>query len=227
LMVIDPTNYRTAVSLAEAAVQQAQANAQNAQWEADRRHKLTDLAVTLEQRQSYDTNALATKAQYQQAQANLEQARVNLARTQIRSALNGYVTNLTVRLGDYVAIGQDSISVVDSDSFWIGGYFEETLLGAIRGGAPATIKLMGYRQVVSGHVGSIARGINVLNAQSNSQGLATVNPIFTWVRLVQHIPVRMAIDQVPAGVILVAGMTATVQINRKLTSSGASQPRQN
>jgi multidrug resistance efflux pump len=74
------------------------------------------------------------------------------------------VTNLTVRLGDYVAMGQDNMSVVDSDSFGIDGYFEETLLGAIRGGDPATIKLMGYSQVVSDHVGSIARGINVPNA---------------------------------------------------------------
>ena len=74
---------------------------------------------------------------------------------------------------------------------------------------------MGYSQIVRGHVGSIARGINVANAQPNQQGLATVNPIFTWVRLAQRIPVRIQIDQVPDGVVLVAGMTATVQIDPK------------
>ena len=80
-------------------------------------------------------------------------------------------------------------------------------------GDPASIKLMGYSQIVRGHVGSIARGINVANAQPNGQGLATVNPIFTWVRLAQRIPVRIHIDQVPEGVVLAAGMTATVQID--------------
>ena len=103
--------------------------------------------------------------------------------------------------------------MVDADSFWVDGYFEETNLGRIEVGDPATIKLMGYSQIVRGHVGSIARGIDVANAQPNQQGVATVNPIFTWVRLVQRIPVRIEIDQVPEGVTLVAGMTATVQID--------------
>jgi multidrug resistance efflux pump len=72
---------------------------------------------------------------------------------------------------------------------------------------------MGYSQIVRGHLDSIARGINVANAQPNGQGLANVNPISTWVRLAQRIPVRVHIDQVPEGVVLSAGMTATVQID--------------
>ena len=103
--------------------------------------------------------------------------------------------------------------MVDSDSFWIDGYFEETSLSAIHDGDAADIKLMGYDQLIHGHVASVARGINVANAQPNGQGLASVNPIFTWVRLAQRIPVRIAIDKVPDGVRLVAGQTATVQIN--------------
>src|SRR3984893_9128972 len=219
LMVIDPTNYKIAVSLAEAAVQQAQANAQNVQREAQRRQELTTLAVTVEEKQTYQSNALVAQAQYQQAVANLDQARVNLERTQIRSPVNGYVTNLLAQLGDYVTVGQNEISLVDADSFWVDGYFEETNLGSVRNGDPASIKLMGYSQIVRGHVGSLARGINVANAQPNGQGLATVNPIFTWVRLAQRIPVRIKIDQVPEGVRLVAGMTATVQIDPQPSAS--------
>jgi multidrug resistance efflux pump len=52
----------------------------------------------------------------------------------------------------------------------------------------------------------------VPNAQAGPQGLATVNPIFTWVRLAQRIPVRVQVDHVPDGVILAAGQTATVEI---------------
>jgi len=83
-------------------------------------------------------------------------------------------------------------------------------------GDAVSVKLMGHREVVRGHVGSIARGVNVPNAQPNGEGLAQVNPIFTWVRLAQRIPVRIQIDNVPEGVVLVAGMTATVQIDQRL-----------
>ena len=131
----------------------------------------------------------------------------------ISVAVNGYVTNLLAQFGDYASVGQKLISVVDTDSFWVDGYFEETSLGRIREGDPATVKLMGYSQLVRGHVGGVARGINIPNAQPDQAGLASVNPIFTWVRLAQRVPVRIHIDQVPAGVRLVAGMTTTVQIN--------------
>jgi multidrug resistance efflux pump len=100
------------------------------------------------------------------------------------------------------------------------GYFEETNLGSISVGDPAEVNPMGYRQIVRGHVDSIARGINVANAQANQQGLATVNPIFTWVRLAQRIPVRIHIDEVPEGVVLAAGMTATVQIDPRPRPQG-------
>ncbi|HJY49708.1 MAG TPA: HlyD family secretion protein [Stellaceae bacterium] len=213
LMVIDPRNFKIAVNLNEAAVKQAQVNAQNAEREAKRRLALNDLAVTVEQQQTYETSAVATQAQLQQSQANLDQARVNLERTEIRSPVNGWVTNLLAQQGDYASVGTNVISLVDADSFWVDGYFEETNLEPIQVGDPAEVKLMGYRQIARGHVDSIARGINVANAQPNGQGLAQVNPIFTWVRLAQRIPVRVHIDQVPEGVVLAAGMTATVQID--------------
>jgi multidrug resistance efflux pump len=213
LMTIDPTNYRIAVSMAEAAVQQAQVNAENLQNESKRRQELTTLSTSIEEKQTYASNAQGAQAAYQQAVANLDQARVNLERTEIRSPVNGYVTNLLAQLGDYATIGQRIISLVDTDSFWIDGYFEETSLERIQDGDPATVKLMGYSQLVHGHVGGVARGINIPNAQPDQEGLAAVNPIFTWVRLAQRVPVRIHIDQVPDGVRLVAGMTATVQVN--------------
>ena len=213
LIVIDPTDYRIALQLADAVVKQAEATAQNADREAQRRRKLSDLAVTVEEQQTYNANAIAALAQYQQAVARRDQAKVNLERTQIRSPVNGWVTNLLAQLGDYANVGRSVISVVDTDSFWVDAYFEETSLHSIHEGDPAEIKLMGYRQVVRGQVRSISRGINVANAQPDQQGLATVNPIFTWVRLAQRVPVRVGIDHVPDGVRLVAGLTATVRID--------------
>ena len=215
LLVIDPTNYKIALQLADAAVDQAQATAQNAQREAERRRKLDDLSVSVEQKQIFDANAVASQAQYQQAVANRDQAKVNLERTQIRSPVNGWVTNLLAQLGDYATVARNEISITDADSFWVDAYFEETQLASMHEGDPAVIKLMSYRQIVRGRVGSIARGINVSNAQPDQQGLATVNPIFTWVRLAQRVPVHIGIDQVPDGVRLVAGMTATVQVDAR------------
>ena len=212
LMVIDPTDYRIALETAEAAALQAKATAENAQAQADRRHKLSDLAVTVEGRQTYDANALASKAQHQQMIAQLDRAKVNLERTEIRSPVNGWVTNLLARQGDYASVGRNTISIVDADSYWVDAYFEETQLASVHDGDPAKIKLMGYRQIVRGEVASIARGINVSNAQPNQQGLATVNPIFTWVRLAQRVPTRIRITHVPDGIRLVAGLTATVEI---------------
>jgi RND family efflux transporter MFP subunit len=213
LLLIDPTNYRIAFKLADAAVQQNQAIAENAQREAERRRKLSELAVTVEQQQTYDANAVAAQAQYQQAVANRDQAKVNVERTEIRSPVNGWITNLLAQQGDYATVGQNVISVVDADSFWVDAYFEETQLASIQEGDPAKIKLMGYSPIIQGEVSGVARAINVENAQPNQAGLARVNPIFTWVRLAQRVPVRIRIKQVPDGVRLVAGMTATVQVD--------------
>jgi len=224
LMVIDPTNYAIAVRLAEAAVKQADANMQNAEQEAIRRQKLPKGAVAAEETQTYGNQAIAAQAQYQQALANLDQARVNLARCEIHSPVDGWITNLLTQRGDYASEGQNVISVADADSFWVDGYFEETTLEHVQDGDPATIKLMGYPQILRGHVDSITRAINVPNAQPNGQGLATVNPIFTWVRLAQRIPVRVHIDKVPPGVTLVAGMTATVQIDPRSAAAPDAQP---
>jgi multidrug resistance efflux pump len=148
-----------------------------------------------------------------QANASLDQALANYKRVEIRAPVNGWVTNLLSQLGDFATTGQSEITMIDADSFWIDAYFTETALGSIREGDPAKVKLMGRSEVISGRVGSIARGINVPNAQPGSQGLATVNPIFTWVRLAQRVPVRINLVDVPKGMTLVAGMTATVQID--------------
>jgi multidrug resistance efflux pump len=181
----------------EAALQSAQANLNLAQRQVE----------------TLKAQRMSAEAALAQAQAQLHQAQTNLERTRILSPVDGYVTNLLAQLGNFVNAGANAISVVDANSFWVDGYFEETNLAPIRVGDPAEIKLMGHTQVVRGHVDSIARAINVANAQPNNQGVATVNPIFTWVRLAQRIPVRIHIDEVPPSVVLAAGMTATVQID--------------
>jgi multidrug resistance efflux pump len=212
LMLIDPRNYSIAVRQAQASVEQTRAVAENANAEMIRREKLNDIAVTMEERQTYISQAANAEAAYQSALVNLDQARINFKRTQVRSPVNGYVTNLTAQLGDYADVGSLQLSLVNSDSYWVDAYFEETALGRIHEGDAATIKLMGYSPLLRGRVTGLARGVDVPNATPDASGLASVNPIFTFVRLAQRVPVRIHIDEVPEGVKLVAGLTATVQI---------------
>jgi RND family efflux transporter MFP subunit len=218
LMLIDPRNYSIAVRQAQASVEQAQAVADNAHAEMVRREKLNDVAETMEDRQTYISQATSAEATYQTALANLEQARINFKRTQVRSPVNGYVTNLSAQLGNYADVGSLQLSVVNSDSYWVDAYFEETALSRIHEGDAATIKLMGYTPLLRGRVQGLSRGINVPNSTPDASGLASVNPIFTFVRLAQRVPVRIHIDEVPDDVKLVAGMTATVQIEPVMAS---------
>ena len=178
------------------------------------------LALAHRQVELLKAQRMSAEASLAQNRAQLHQAQVNLERTRILSPANGYVTNLLAHLGDFVDAGVKTISVVDADLYWVDGYFEETNIAPIRVGDAAKITLMGYSEVVRGHVDSIARAINVSNAQPDNQGVATVNPIFTWVRLAQRIPVRIHIDEVPPGVVLSAGMTATVEIDDRAPVSG-------
>lgn len=90
------------------------------------------------------------------------------------------------------------------------------MLGSVRVGDSARVSLTGLGMVLRGHVVGIARGISVPNAQFDPSGLATVNPIFTWIRLAQRIPVRVVLDDVPPEVTLAVGLTATVEIHSHL-----------
>ncbi len=215
LYQIDPVDYQIAFAAAQANLQSKQADLRLKQSEANRRAELTTLSTSKEEKQTYSSSAAIAEAAYAQAQTQLSQARINLDRTRVLSPVNGYVTNLLLRQGDYATTGTRNISVLDSDSFWIAAYFEETKLSGIHVGDRALAALMGYRDPVLGHVESIARGINSPNTDPGTLGLATVSPVFTWVRLAQRIPVRIHIDTVPPTVLLAAGMTATVTVGPK------------
>ena len=221
LFEIEPIDYQIALTQAEATVESRKFDMNNAEQEAERREKLGPAVVGLEALNTAQITAHVALVTYQSAVAARDQAKVNLERTKITSPVNGYVTNLTLRIGDYATAGQTKLTMVDSDSFWIAGYFEETKLPRIHEGDYAHIRLMGWQQEVAGHVESITRGIADANNNTDGQGLASVDPIFTWVRLAQRLPVRIKIDHVPEGVVIAAGQTCTVVLDhaRKVEKS--------
>src|SRR6202023_1837739 len=196
----------------KAQAQQRAADLQVKQVQSERRQHLSDLATSPEQQQVYAGAAVQARAAFEAAQQQVAQAEINLRRSQVRSPVNGYVTNLLMRVGDYAQAGTNNISVIDADSYWIDGYFEETKMAHVCVGDRAEAALMGYRDPIVGRVQTVTRGISVSNATPSTQGLPNVDPVYTWVRLAQRVPVRIKITDVPAGIPLVSGMTATVTI---------------
>ncbi|MDR0533756.1 MAG: HlyD family secretion protein [Verrucomicrobiales bacterium] len=214
LFSFDQERFKLALAQAEALLEQRRQDMMIKTEQAKRRLAVSDEALPQDQKQSYSGAAAMAVAAFEQARADRDVARLNLERSVLVSPVNGYVTNLQLRVGDYLTVGNHALSIVDSDAFYVLGYFEETKMDHLRMNAPVKIKLMGYGSPMYGHVESISRGISDLNAAKAEEGLANVNPIFTWVRLAQRIPVRIHIDKKPDDIELAAGMTCTIFVKR-------------
>lgn len=210
LYVIDPFDYKAALNAAKAQEKIRAADLQVKKVQAERRQSLSDLAASVENKQIYVGNAEQAQASFEAAQVQVAQADVNLQRTEVKSPVNGYVTNLLLRVGDYATAGKPQLSIIDSDSYWIDGYFEETKMSRICIGDRVEARLMGYHNPIIGRVDTITRGISTTNATPGTQGLPGVDPVYTWVRLAQRVPVRIKITELPPEIPLIAGMTATV-----------------
>jgi multidrug resistance efflux pump len=213
LFQIDQGTFRNDVAQAVGRLAEAKAQASYLNAEAERRLKLTDLSVSAEEKENAVGIAQGARDAITAATGALDQATLNLERTTVRSAVNGWVTDLLLQQGSFANAGQPAMTVVNADSFWVVGYFEETKLPRIKVGDEARLTLMAYPGYpIVGHVAGLNRGISVADAAPAVQGLPSVDPVFTWVRLAQRIPIRIELDSVPCPIMLAAGMTATVSI---------------
>jgi multidrug resistance efflux pump len=213
LLVIDQARYKRALEMAQANLAARKAEMVMHQHEADRRAKLTQLSITAEDKEDAQHQAASATASYEQAVADLSMAQLNLDRTVLRAPVNGFITNFTLVTGQYASVGTKVLAIIDSDSYRISGYFEETKLSSIKLGDQVEINLMSGAPALKGHVESISRGITDRENADGPEMLANVVPTFEWVRLAQRIPVRIHIDQVPDNVIVSSGMTCTVVVN--------------
>ena len=211
LFVIDRKRFELAALKAEATVKERHAQLAQARREARRNKSLKDL-IAAETIEEGDTRVQQAEAALADAEAALGVARLDLERTVVYSPVDGYLSDRTIRLGDYVKTGVPVLSIVDTASLRVEGYFEETKLHAIAVGQPVDIKLMGESQHLRGRVQSIAAGIEDRDRSRGSTLLPNINPSFNWVRLAQRIPVRVSIDEAPADVRLITGRTATLTV---------------
>lgn len=212
-------NARAQLAKAEAEVATAQAEQQNAASVASRRRHLAQNVISAEDLENANTalntantNLAAAKAEEDVARATLEHAQWQLAQTEITAPVDGWVTNLSTRVGDYATTGTPVFALIDSHSFYVIGYFEETKLRNIHPGDRAQIILYSSKQKLQGHVNSIGRAIADQSVESSDTLVADIKPNIPWVRLAQRVPVRIAFDHLPADTTLVSGTTCTVAI---------------
>ena len=228
LFTIDDTPYRIALLNAQAQLAKTRAELAKAKVaqskaasDAARRRDLSRNVISAEDLESAGTalstaNAVleAAKAVTGVAQASLEHAQWQLSKTVIKAPVDGWVTNLSTRVGDYASVGRPLFALVDSHSFYVIGYFEETKLRHIRAGDSAEVILYSSKQKLQGHVSSIGRAIVDQSVESGAGLVADIKPNIPWVRLAQRVPVRIELSGLPPEITLISGTTCTVSIGR-------------
>jgi RND family efflux transporter MFP subunit len=214
LFRIDRDRFVLALRQAEANLEGRAAVLDAAQKDLVRYKTMTSIAVSEQKIEQVTSTAAQAEADLHRAEADRDLAKLNLERSEVRASVNGPITNFDLRPGNYVTAGKGVAALIDNDSLRVEGYFEETKLPYIHVGNKAIVHLMGEDKQLEGRVESIAGGIEDRDRSAGANLLADVNPTFSWVRLAQRIPVRIALDHIPDGVRLVAGRTSTVVIER-------------
>jgi multidrug resistance efflux pump len=196
-------NYDVAVQKRQGAIASlAQARASLAQSQADLAETRAILGA-----------AGNANASIRAARAAVEQAELNLEFTEVRAPVDGYVTNLNLRLGSQAVANQPALALVDNSSYWIDGYFKETLTGKIEAGDKAIVTLMSYPDhPIEGFVDSLGWGIAQDDGSTGFELLPNVSPTFEWIRLAQRVPVRIHLAELPEGVVLRVGTTCSVLV---------------
>ena len=211
LFTIDQDRFSLALRQAKATLGERQETLAQASREAQRNRKLGNLVAAEQLEESQSREARARSA-VSEAQVAVDTAQLNLDRSVVRSPVDGYLNDRAPRNHEFVTAGRPVLSVVDSASYHVDGYFEETKLGGIQIGDAVDIRVMGDNTRLRGNVQSFAAVIEDRDRSSGANLLPNVNPAFSWVRLAQRIPVRIAFDEVPQDFRMIAGRTATVSI---------------
>jgi len=215
LLTVDKTPFNIAKLNAQAELAKARSDLAKATNEATRRQHLSHNYISAEDMDTANLNVKAAQATVEAAEAALKHAQWQLEQTDVRAPVAGWVTNLSTRTGDYATTGQPLFALVDSHSFYVMGYFEETKLRHIREGAPATITLYSGNVKLQGHVSSIGRAIYDQSVESDSGLVPDIKPNVPWVRLAQRVPVRIEVDSLPHNITLISGTTCSVAIGQR------------
>ncbi|MBK0000647.1 HlyD family secretion protein [Erwinia sp. S38] len=212
LFSLDDDPYRIAVTTAESQLAKAQSDLVKAQHEAHRRQDLPRNVISAEDLDEANLAVKSMAASEKTAQSQLDRARWELSQTNVYAPVDGWINNLVTRVGDYASSGSPLFVLVDSHSFYVMGYFEETKLRHIRPGAKARLRLYSDDRELGGEVESIGRAIYDQSVETDSGLVPDIKPNVPWVRLAQRVPVRIRLTDLPADLPLVAGTTVTISL---------------
>ena len=216
LFKIDRRTFQAAVDQAQADLKQAQVKADDAKEEADRARNIMRRdsgAMSAQQLERKENDQRSAEAAVLGAQAALEQAQLDLEFTEVNAPVDGYVTNLNLRLGSQAVANQSTLALIDTDSFWVHGFFRENHIEGIGEGDRAVVTLMSYPdRPLEGRVDSLGWGIFQQDGSSGANLLPSISPTFQWIRLAQRVPVRVHLIDVPEDVELRVGTTASVLV---------------
>jgi multidrug resistance efflux pump len=152
-------------------------------------------------------------ASIREAQAALRQAELDFEFTRIKAPVDGYVTNLNLRIGSQAVTNQPALALVDINSYWVHGFFKENSIEDIREGNKAIVTLMTYADTpLEGYVDSLGWGIAQQDGSTGDDLLPNVSATFEWIRLAQRVPVRIHLVDVPDNIALRVGTTASVLV---------------
>ena len=216
LFEIDPRTFKATVNQSRAELRSAQVRELNAKEEAQRAERIrirNPGAMSEEELENKKNKQRDAEASVLKFEAALEQAKLNLEFTLVKAPVDGYVTNLNLRLGSQAVADQPALALVDFNSFWIHGFFRENSIANIRKGDRAIVTLMTYPdKPLEGRVDSLGWGIAQEDGSTGHNLLPNISPTFEWIRLAQRIPVRVHLVSVPEDIELRVGTTCSVLV---------------
>jgi membrane fusion protein (multidrug efflux system) len=159
------------------------------------------------------TDRAKAVAQLDHARAVAQQAALNLSYTEISAPVEGTVGARSLRVGQYVQAGTQLMAVVPLDAVYVVANFKETQLTHVRDGQPVEIRIDGFHgTTLRGHVDSLspASGLEfALLPPDNATG--------NFTKIVQRVPVKIALDDHSLTGLLRPGMSAEPTVNTKAT----------
>ena len=216
LFEIDQEPFEIAIAQAEANLKRARISSRSSKIEYERLQEIFAKdpgAISQKDLNRREANYLQSLSQIDVSQETLRSAKLNLGYTRIHAAVDGYVSNVDFQIGTQAVANTPIMALVDSNSFWVFGYFRESQIGQFNIGDPARVTLMAYPdQPLQGTIESLGWGIAPSDGNSGVKLLPSIKPVFQWIRLAQRIPVRIKLDKVPEGVELRFGLTASVMV---------------
>lgn len=212
LFDIDPEPFQLAINSAQAELALSLAELENSQTTKDRKLSLIPKKFLSQQEgDNAITQFKSALAKVEEAKAALAEATLNMTYTKVTAPTSGWITNLSLRMGNIVLANQTLFALISDEEFWVDANFKETEMGVVKPGQTAAIVTDLYpHHPFAGVIESISSGSGTAFSLLPPQN-ATGN----WVKVTQRIPVRVRILNPDLKFPLRIGISAEVTVNLK------------